>query len=201
VSTERWPGGFENAYESLAPWDIGAPQPVFVELATTAGLESPVLDVGCGNGDNAVFLASLGLDVLGIDIVPRAIEDARTKAEERDVRAEFLVQDALDAASLGRTFRTVIDSGLFHALPEDLVPAFVEQMARILEPGGRYHLLCFSDQQPGRVGPRRVSQDEIRAAFADGWTVEDIRPERFLHALSDEGAAAWLARIVRTAAG
>ena len=105
--------------------------------------------------------------------------------------------DALDVASLGQTFRTILDSGLYHVLPEDRIQECSRQVHRVLESGGRYHLLCFSDQEPGRIGPRRVSQEEIRSTFADGWRVEDIAGTRFLHALSRDGAAAWIARITR----
>ena len=72
---------FEDFYAGKAPWDIGKPQPRFVAIADE--VTGPVLDAGCGTGENALFFASRGLRVTGIDFVPEAIERARRKAAER----------------------------------------------------------------------------------------------------------------------
>ena len=74
---------FEKAYQGQAPWDIGEPQPEFVRLAESGAIEGTVLDVGCGTGENALYLAARGHDVWGIDFVPKAIELARDKAIQR----------------------------------------------------------------------------------------------------------------------
>jgi cyclopropane fatty-acyl-phospholipid synthase-like methyltransferase len=76
-------------------------------------------------------------------------------------------------------FDTVIDSGLFHVFSDDDRRRYVDGMATVLKPGGRLFLLCFSDAEPGTQGPRRVSQPELRAAFANGWVVESIEPSRY----------------------
>ena len=101
-----------------APWDIGRPQPAFISLATSQQIRDPVLDVGCGTGENVLYIAGLGFDVTGVDSARAAIETAREKAKRRNVRANFRVVDALDLACLGTTFETVIDSGLFHGSSE-----------------------------------------------------------------------------------
>jgi len=70
----------------------------------------------------------------------------------------------------------------------------------VLRPGGRLYLMCFSDRQPGMFGPRRVSQDELRAAFGDGWTIDAIVAETFAVNRATFGAAsaqAWLATVSR----
>ena len=97
------------------------------------------------------------------------------------------------------TFETVIDSGVFHVFDDDDRARYVASLASVLEPGGCLYLICFSDLQPGDFGPRRVSQDELRAAFSAGWNVTEIVPERF-EANPDSGfgttaVAAWLATI------
>jgi hypothetical protein len=48
----------------------------------------------------------------------------------------------------------------------------------VLEPDGRLILMCFSDEEPGTEGPRRVSRQELYDAFADGWEVESVQPGR-----------------------
>jgi hypothetical protein len=68
----------------------------------------------------------------------------------------------------------------------------------VLRPGGRYFLLCFSDRQPGAFGPRRITRDELRATFADGWRVDSIEPVLIDSAVQRGAAHAWLATIART---
>ena len=187
--------GFEWSYRSgVPPWDIGRPQPVIVELAEREAISGPVIDVGCGTGENALYLASRGLEVTGIDAAPTAIARARAKAQQRGLQAEFLVHDALELESLGRSFETAIDCGLFHVFSDPDRRRFERSLRSILRPGGHYFLLCFSEDEPGDWGPRRVTQAEIRATFGAGWTIDSIEAARF-DADFDDGAAAWLASL------
>ena len=124
-----------------APWEIGRPQPSFVSLAQSQQIRGPLLDVGCGTGENALYLAGLGFDVNGIDSARAAIEMARDKARVRQVRAYFRMVDALDLACLGTTFETVIDSGLFHLLTDEERRLFLAGLAVVLRPGGKNQYL------------------------------------------------------------
>jgi len=198
--TSREPGPWDGAYRSAsAPWDIGRPQPVFVTLADAGQIEGPVLDSGCGTGEHALLLAERGIDVLGVDFSPFAIRQAREKAARRRVNATFAVHDVLDLESLGRTFRSVIDSGVFHVFDDPADSArYVAALRSVIEPGGVLHLMCFSDAQPGSEGPRRVSEADLRAAFDEGWSIESIEPATFEVNPPMGNARAWLARIVRT---
>ena len=146
---------FEQAYQGQAPWDIGRPQPAIVNLAEAGLVRGSVLDVGCGTGENLLFLAARGHEAWGIDFVPAAIERAKEKAKERGIDAHFLVGNALELEKLGRQFDTVIDCGLFHTFADEERPAFVRELAEILRSGGLLYILCFSDEQPGTEGPRR----------------------------------------------
>ena len=167
-------GDFEAAYRGTPPWDIGRPQPAFLHLAQTGRLQGRVLDVGCGTGEHALLAASLGLEATGLDAAPTAISRAQGKAHERHLAARFVVGDALELAALGERFDTVLDCGLFHVFADAERARFVDSLATVVVPQGHYYLLCFSEQQPGDWGPRRVSQAEIRASFAAGWRVEAI---------------------------
>lgn len=190
--------GFDSAYEGPPPpWDIGRPQPAFVRLAAGGTIVGPVLDAGCGTGENALHLAGLGFEVTGLDAAPTAIAGARVKATQRGLAVAFVVGDALALGQLGRTFTTVIDCGLFHVFGDPDRATYVAGLAAAVEAGGRVHILCFSDRQPGIWGPRRVTETELRAAFTDGWRVEAIEPERF--ETNDDGppVEAWLATFVR----
>jgi cyclopropane fatty-acyl-phospholipid synthase-like methyltransferase len=168
---------FEAAYAGRPPWDIDRPQRAFVEVADLVAGE--VLDSGCGTGENALFFAGRGHPVLGIDFLERPVQEARRKAQERGLDAEFAHMDALGLVAFDRRFDTVIDSGLFHVFSDENRARYVAGLAHVTRPGGRLYLLCFSDEEPGTQGPRWVSQAELRGAFSDGWDVEEIRPERF----------------------
>ncbi len=98
---------------------------------------------------------------------------------------------------LGRQFDVITDSGVFHVFSDDERPAFVTSLRSALRPGGIYYMMCFSDRQPGDWGPRRVSKAEIRASFADGWSVRSIEPAQFVIAIESQRAQAWLATIER----
>jgi SAM-dependent methyltransferase len=188
---------FDTAYAGTPPWDIGRPQPAFLELARAGELRGRVLDVGCGTGEHALMAAGLGLPATGIDMAAVAIAAAERKARERGLDARFLVGDALDLAALGERFDTVLDSGLFHVFDDAGRRRFVESLRAATAPGGRYHLLCFRDSQPGTFGPRRVSEAEIRASFAGGWQIDAIEPVQMSLTLLPEGVLAWHATITR----
>jgi cyclopropane fatty-acyl-phospholipid synthase-like methyltransferase len=189
---------FEEAYRGSPPWDIGRPQREFVQLEETGKISGDVLDVGCGTGDNALFLAGRGHEVWGIDSVPEAIGTARKKAEEQGIAATFLVKDTRDLHEIGRTFDTVIDSGLFHTLSDMERPRYARNLSGVLKPGGHYFMLAFSELEPGGYGPRRISQQEIRTTFSDGWRIDEIRAAVFESRTRPEGSRAWLSSITRT---
>jgi cyclopropane fatty-acyl-phospholipid synthase-like methyltransferase len=193
---------FENLYAGPAPWDIGRPQRQFVAIADR--LTSPVLDAGCGTGEHALFLAGQGHQVIGVDFVDEAIRRARAKGAERGLAVEFLVKDATKLGGWGERFASVIDWGLFHVFSDDDRRRYVRGLAQVLEPGGQVFLSCFSDEEPGNEGPRRVSRQELYDAFADGWVVESIQPVRCeIHpeftevTFSEGGPKMWFAVIRR----
>jgi ubiquinone/menaquinone biosynthesis C-methylase UbiE len=200
------PERFEAMYRGQAPWDIPAPQPEVVRREEAGEFGRSVLDAGCGTGENALYLASRGHEVWGIDFLPVAIERARAKALQRALDVDFRVADALDLGALGRTFDGVLDCGLFHTFSDEERPRYVAGLARVVRPGGRVIVLCFSDKEPGTEGPRRVTQQEIRHAFRDGWEVESIRDTAFTTVESPDGPRfspggpqAWVATIRRQA--
>jgi len=194
--------GWDAVYaaDMPAPWDIGRPQPAFVRLADRGLLSGRVLDAGCGSGEQTLLAAARGADAMGVDISPRAIERARRKAAERGLAARFEVADALRLGGLGLTFDTVIDSGLFHVFDDADRARYVASLASVLRSGGHCYLMCFSDRQPGEWGPRRVRQDELRAAFSDGWDIASIEADTFEvnSGMPAPAVRAWLAAIRRT---
>ncbi len=178
------------------PWDIGGPQPAVVRLAAAGAFGGSVLDAGCGTGENALHVASLGLPVLGVDVAETALAIARAKADERGIGVEFAAADALRLDRLGRTFETVLDCGLFHTFDRDERPEYVASLASVTERGGTLYVLCFSDEGPD-TGPHPVGREELSAAFERGWKVAAIERDRVETRFHDGGAPAWLATVER----
>lgn len=170
-------GTFEAMYAGQAPWDIGKPQQPFIDAADR--ITGAVLDAGCGTGDNALFLAGRGCTVTGIDFLDVPIQRAKQKAAERGTPVRFLVKDAMTLTDWNERFDNAIDSGLFHVFNDQDRRRYVAGLATVLKPGGRLFLMCFSDEEPGEQGPRRVSKQEIDDALHDGWEVDSIEPVRF----------------------
>jgi SAM-dependent methyltransferase len=108
-----------------------------------------------------------------------AIRRAKQKAAERGQAVTFLVKDAMTLKDWSERFDNVTDSGLFHCFSDENRKTYVEGLATVLKPGGRVFLMCFSDAEPGTDGPRRISERELRVAFADGWEIESLEPSQF----------------------
>lgn len=100
-------------HDGPAPWDIGGPQPAVVRLASQGGFAGAVLDAGCGTGENALHVASLGLSVLGVDVAETALAMARGTPQVRGIEIEFAAADAFELGRLGRKFQPCLTADCF----------------------------------------------------------------------------------------
>lgn len=181
------------------PWEIGRPQPAFLELSSAGLFRGQVLDVGCGTGEHVLLAADLGLDATGIDLDPLAVNAAKEKATARNLAPTFVRHDALHLSELGGAYDTVLDCALFHAFGTADRGVYVKGLRSVTRPGGRLFMLCYSDQQAGTiVPPHRVARGEIEVAFADGWRIDSIVPTTMDVTLDPTGVRAWLLSATRT---
>jgi SAM-dependent methyltransferase len=199
TSHERLHGAPWNAsyLDGPAPWDLGRPQAAVLRLAREGAFAGAVLDAGCGTGENALHVAASGRRVLGVDVAETAVAIARAKAAERGLDAEFAVADAVQRDRLGREFETVLDTGLFHTFDGDERRTYVAGLAAVTRAGGHVFVLCFSDAGGESRGPHPVGEDELRAAFGEGWRVVSISPEPIETRFHPHGAPGWLAKVQR----
>ena len=202
MSDRTVPSAGHHDYEALyqagsQPWDIGRPQGALVALAEAGRFVGSVLDVGCGTGENALYLAARGHLVWGVDASPTAVAAARQKAAARGLTSpQFHVWDALQLGRMRKAFDLLVDCGLFHALPEDQRRPYAHSLAEVAPSGSELVLLCFSDAEPPGPGPRRVQEYEIRDAFRSIFATMEISPARFEKA-DGTSARAWLARLTK----
>ncbi len=185
--------------EGIPPWQIDRPQPEVIRLIGQGKFGSPVLDLGCGTGDNTIELARHGLVVKGLDAVPEALERARKKTEQAGLKQspELVLGDALRLAESRLKARTVLDCALFHTFSDEERKDYIRGLEAVLSPGGRLHILSFSELETRQPGPRRLSLSEITGSFGKGWRVEDSVRCRYWDRVRPDGAHAWRVSFVR----
>lgn len=191
---------FQSMYaEGIPPWQIDRPQSEVRRLMADGAFESPVLDVGCGTGDNAIELARGGYRVVGLDAVEEALRRAREKAtKEKLVRPpEFVLGDAIRLEDSGLEAETILDCALFHTFPDEEQAVYVRGLERVLSPGGKLHLLCFSELETRPPGPRRLSLNQITGAFGPKWEVVEAVRCRYEDRVRPDGAQAWRVTLKR----
>ena len=161
---------YRLTYRLGAPrWDTGMPQP---ELENLVPGRPPgrALDLGCGTGADAVYLAGHGWEAVGIDFAPEAIAAARKKAADAGVDAAFVVGDASRLADAGvrGPFDLLLDVGCYHTIPAGRRDAYVAGAAAAARPGADFYLAGIAD--PARLwrllGAHGIGDDEIKSRFA-----------------------------------
>ncbi len=194
------PGDFEARYQAgTTPWDIGRPQPALVRAAEAGLVVGSVLDVGCGTGENGLYLAGRGHVVMGLDASPTAVARAREKQAARGVtpaQAQFHVWDALQLGRLRKAFDTVVDCGLFHTFDRPTRRLYAQSLVEVMSSGSDLLLLCFSDEEPEGPGPFRLREDEIRDAVRSMFATMEILPAE-LERVAGPPARAWFARLTK----
>lgn len=163
---------FNQMYkEGSTPWDLGKPDFNLIKTVTAMQI-SPckALDVGCGTGDNAIWLSQQGFHVIGIDTSEAAIGKAKQKASAARVKCSFVVADILRSHVEGAPFGFVFDRGCFHTLAsDDERHSFARQAADHLEEGGLWLSLVGNadEQRTGQGPPQRTAREIVTAVEND----------------------------------
>jgi SAM-dependent methyltransferase len=183
----------EDIYRTLPPeaipWNIETPPETLVEMVESGKVKPcKTIDLGCGAGYYAIYLASRGFDVTGIDISPTAIKIAKEKAEKENVKCIFIVADVLGSLDeVKDTFDFVYDWSLLHHVYPEHRKKYIENVNRILNSGGKYLSVCFSEKDPhfGGSGKYREtplgtilyfsSEEELKELFSAYFKIIELK--------------------------
>lgn len=191
MSTRDWN---ENYATQCTPWDSGVPDPLLVELVEGGELApGRLLEIGCGTGTNALWLAQHGFEVTALDLAPLAIDRARAKCAAAGVRVHLLVHDILAAPAPGGPYDLAFDRGVFHVFDEAVERTlFAQRVAAALRVGGRWASLAGSTEGPARDhGPPRRSARDLVEAVEPSLAIDGLRATGFADDLP-ETVRAWL---------
>lgn len=173
----------ESAAEGITPvttppWDNEAPSESVIAWHSRGWVHGDVLDIGCGYGDNAVYLAQNGHPVTGLDISPTALKTAEQRAGKAGVDVTFAVADSTKLDGYTEAFDTVIDSGLFHSLDDDSRRRYAAAVHKATRPDATLLLSCFSDINPvGKEWRPAVSEETLREVLGGaGWDITSLEP-------------------------
>jgi len=182
----------ESYEQDFIPWDSGVPETMLIQAVDSGALPvGRALDVGCGTGTNAIWLAQHGYDVLGVDVAPLAIEKAHAKLPPGS-SCRFATLDFLVEKPGGGPFQLVFDRGCFHVFDEPADRAlFAAQIAAVLAPDGMWLSLIGSTEGPPReMGPPRRSLRDVADAIEPHLEFVSVRSAEFRDL--PEPAMAWI---------
>lgn len=170
---------FLERYDSgRVPWDDPLPPPEIIAIAEHLP-PGRMLDLGCGYGRVAIYLASRGWEVDGVDFVPQAIETAQRRAIDAGVadKARFHLSSATDLDFLIPDYDLVVDIGCMHSFTEEMLSSYRTHLDRLQAPGGRYILFAHLRDEQANLdedGPRGIPEAQIMALLENGYYLERV---------------------------
>jgi methyl halide transferase len=188
---EQWDADYRRGRQPL--WDAGMPSGELRRVVEDGTIRAcRVVELGCGSGTDAVYLAGRGFDVTAIDIAPSALSQAGEKARKAGVQVRWLLADVLMPPKLD-VFDFIYDRGCYHEVRGENLAAYRETVRRYSHPGTRFLLLAGSiNETVLDYGPPRVAEEELRDDFSALFDFEWVRESRFEIAKPEAmGPLAW----------
>ena len=192
MASEHWDKRYR---EGETPWDTGVVNGHLPQVLQERDIDPcRALEIGCGTGTNAIWMAQQGFDVTAVDLSGEAIERATKKAEEAGARCRFLADSATTMEIEGDGFGFAWDFGCFHVFDTLWArAALAANVARHLAVDGIWlSVISSADGGPRDSGPPRRTASEILAAVEPHLEIVELRAERY-QAGSSEGFEAWRA--------
>jgi len=177
----RMLNGWDSTYRRtrLPGWDVGRPAGELKRLIESGAVKpGRALVLGCGTGTNAVYLASKGFKVTGVDVAPSALTFAEKRAAKAKVKVRWLVADAVAVPDIG-PFDFIFDRGCYHHVRRYNAAGFAKTVSRLTGEGSLFLLLAGNANESRHYGPPRVKQTEIVADFSATFAIQAMREMRF----------------------
>jgi ubiquinone/menaquinone biosynthesis C-methylase UbiE len=180
---QHWENKYRGTPLKNLPWEEGEPTAELVKLIESGVVaKGPALDVCCGSGSSAIYLAKQGFTCHGIDISPTAIGYARERASKEGVSCALKAGNATELPYPDNTFTLVFDRGCFHSLPPESRETFIRGVHRVLKPKGKFQLICFSAKDHPSTGvPYSFSPGDIRRYFSSFFKIHHIGEISHVH--------------------
>jgi len=178
--------------ETTPPWETGSPAGELVRVVHEGVLKpATTLELGCGTGANAVYLARRGFEVTAVDGSPTAIERARTRAEHQGALLRIVLGDVFEFARTAGTFDLVFDAGFYHFMRRSDLSRLLDLLWRVTHPGSFYFTLAGATGETAEGGPPQVSEEEIRGELGRLFECVALRSFRFESPRRKEGYLGW----------
>jgi SAM-dependent methyltransferase len=193
---EQWDANYRLGHPPL--WDAGIPSGELRRVVEDGTIRAcRVVELGCGSGTDAVYLAGQGFDVTAVDIAPSALSQAAQKAQKANVHVKWLLADVLRPPQL-EPFDFIYDRGCYHEVRAQNLAAYLETLRRLSHPGTRFILLAGNANEVLEYGPPRVTEEELRDDFSTLFEFEWLKQSRFEIARPGAtGPLAWFALMSR----
>lgn len=186
--------------EEDTPWDSGLRSRELARVLDEQGIEPcRAVELGCGTGTNAVFLAERGFDVTGIDLAPAALARAREKAEAAGVQVEFIEADVSRFELDLEPFDFLFDRGCYHCVRRVDLDGYCRAVSRLTRPGTIALVLTGNINEQSEEGIPRVHEHEIRDELDELFDIQSIRAFHFEDAGGKQGPLGWSCLMTRRA--
>jgi SAM-dependent methyltransferase len=180
---------YKNTPLEDIPWNVETPPQLLVELLDSGKVRPcKAIDLGCGAGNHAVYLASRGFEITGVDFSPTAIRLAKENAEKKALKCNFFVADVVsELDKVNRTWDFAYDWGLLHHIFPQQRKIYIKNVNRILNRSAKYLSLCFSEMDTAFQGSGKYrkttlgsvlyfsSEHELRNLFQPFFHIIDLR--------------------------
>ncbi len=187
------PAEWEDAYrQGTPPWDVGVPHSELIRVLDEGHFRSgTVLELGCGSGADAVYLARRRFEVTAVDCSPIALERARLRAEQQDALLRFVLEDVFEFARSAGQFDIVYDAGFYHFIRLLNLQKYLDMLWRVTRPGSYFFCLAGATDNAAEEGPPRVSSDEIHNELGRLFEVLQARRTRIESTSRSNGYSGW----------
>jgi methyl halide transferase len=173
-------------------WDSGLPSRELARMLDEWTIPpGRAIELGCGSGTNAAFLATQGFQVTGVDCSPTALRLADQKARSAGVSVDWIEADVQHFGAGLAPFDLVFDRGCYHCCRKVDLEGYLETLCNVTRGGSRFICLTGNADDPNPDGPPRVTPSEICDELSPLFRILQLRAFHFEDAGGIQGPLGW----------